>query len=406
MRLMTVRLAIFGLWLAGMIVPAAATAPCGGDFDAWLEGLKTEAAAQGVSQRTIQAAWRRHLRPERHRARPCAGRVPAKLRAIFRPHGAAAARQGPKLLKQYAPIFARIEQQFGVPGPVIIAIWGLETDFGANSGKFPTIRALATLAYDCRRPDKFRPEVIAALQIVDRGDMTPADMHGAWAGEIGQTQFLPSSYLKYAVDFDGSGHRDLIRNVPDVLASTANYLKGYGWQRGQPWGEGTANFDVLLQWNASKVYTKTVAAFRRTARRHPVASGARGEGCGPRCLLSISSGGFAVADPALEKHREPGAGAVVINFAIREMLCARLGARHCHAHVPARGPAVHHRVRHVGMELQRVAAAGAERLHLEHVAFGQQLGAARLLEAFAVPLIDLLRPVADQRETGRVGRIG
>ena len=84
---------------------------------------------------------------------------------------------------------------------------------------------------------------------------------GAWAGELGQTQFMPSSYLKYAVDFDGSGHRDLIRNVPDVLASTANYLKGYGWQRGQPWGEGTANFDVLLQWNASKVYTKTVAYF-------------------------------------------------------------------------------------------------------------------------------------------------
>ena len=91
--------------------------------------------------------------------------------------------------------------------------------------------------------------------------MAPADMHGAWAGEIGQTQFLPSSYLKFAVDFDGGGRRDLIHSVPDVLASTANYLKGYGWQRGQPWGEGTPNFDVLLQWNASKVYTKTVAYF-------------------------------------------------------------------------------------------------------------------------------------------------
>jgi len=84
---------------------------------------------------------------------------------------------------------------------------------------------------------------------------------GAWAGEIGQTQFLPSSYLKYAVDYDGNGRRDLIHSVPDVLASTANYLKGYGWQRGQPWDEGTANFQVLLQWNASQVYTKTVAYF-------------------------------------------------------------------------------------------------------------------------------------------------
>ena len=171
------------------------------------------------------------------------------------------ARARQKLLQQYGALLSRIEQQFGVPGAVIVAIWGLETDFGADNGHFPTIRSLATLAYDCRRPDKFRGELIAALRIVDRGDMTPADMRGAWAGEIGQTQFLPSSYLKYAVDYDGNGRRDLIHSVPDVLASTANYLKGYGWQRGQPWGEGTANFQVLLQWNASQVYTKTVAYF-------------------------------------------------------------------------------------------------------------------------------------------------
>ena len=141
--------------------------------------------------------------------------------------------KGAKLLKQYAPVFARIEQQYGVPGPVIVAIWGLETDFGANTGKFPTIRALATLAYDCRRPDKFRPEVIAALQIVDRGDMSAADMRGAWAGEIGQTQFLPSSYLKYAVDYDGNGRRDLIHSVPDVLASTGELSQGL-WLAARP----------------------------------------------------------------------------------------------------------------------------------------------------------------------------
>src|SRR6201988_229502 len=112
-----------------------------------------------------------------------------------------------------------------------------------------------------RRPNKFRDELIAALQIVDRGDMSPADMRGAWAGEIGQTQFMPSSYLKFAVDFDGNGRRDLIRSVPDVLASTANYLKGYGWQRGQPWTEGTANFAVLKEWNKAPVYQKTIALF-------------------------------------------------------------------------------------------------------------------------------------------------
>jgi lytic murein transglycosylase len=264
MRPMTVRLACAALWLVAAVAPAMtqSTTPCGGDFGAWLEGVKKEAAAQSISDRTIQAALagvtydptiiaRDHAQGVFHQSfEQFSGRmVPPRLA------------RGQKLLKQYALVFARIEQQYGVPGPVIVAIWGLETDFGANSGKFPTIRSLATLAYDCRRPDKFRGEVLAALRIVERGDMSPTDMRGAWAGEIGQTQFLPSSYLKYAVDYDGNGRRDLIHSVPDVLASTANYLKGYGWARGQPWGEGTANFQVLLQWNASQVYTKTVAYF-------------------------------------------------------------------------------------------------------------------------------------------------
>jgi lytic murein transglycosylase len=262
MRSIAARLACVVVWLGCVAAPAFAAAPCGGDFGAWLEGVKQEAAAQSVSQRTIQAALggltfdpaiiaRDHAQGVfRQSFEEFSGRmVPPRLN------------RGAHLLQQYGAVFSRIEQQFGVPGAVIVAIWGLETDFGANSGKFPTIRALASLAYDCRRPDKFRGELLAALRIVERGDMSPAEMHGAWAGEIGQTQFLPSSYLKYAVDYDGSGHRDLIHSVPDVLASTANYLKGYGWQSGQPWGEGTANFEVLLQWNASKVYTKTVAYF-------------------------------------------------------------------------------------------------------------------------------------------------
>ena len=126
--------------------------------------------------------------------------------------------------------------------PVIVAIWGLETDFGTGSGKRPAIPALATLAHDCRRSGMFQGELLAALRIIDRGDMSAAEMRGAWAGELGQTQFLPSSYLKFAVDFDGNGRRDLIRSVPDVLASTANYLKGYGWQRGAAVDRGHAQF--------------------------------------------------------------------------------------------------------------------------------------------------------------------
>ena len=243
------------LALPAFAAPADA-APCGGDFGSWLQGVKQEAAGKGISQATIQSAL---------------GGVSYDPGIIARDHAQGVFRQsfdqfagrmvpprmarGRRMMQQYASPLSRIEQQYGVPGAVLVAIWGLETDFGADSGHFSTIRSLATLAFDCRRPDKFRGELIAALQIVDRGDMSPADMRGAWAGEIGQTQFLPSSYLKYAVG------RDLIHNPTNALASTANYLKGYGWQRGQPWGEGTANFKVLLQWNASQVYTKTVAYF-------------------------------------------------------------------------------------------------------------------------------------------------
>jgi lytic murein transglycosylase len=251
-----------GLMVSPVVSPASAAAPCGGDFGSWLQGFKQEAAAQGISGSTIDSSLaglsfdptiiaRDHAQGVfRQSFEQFSGRmVPPRLA------------RGRRQLQQNKALFDRIEQQYGVPGPVLVAIWGLETDFGADNGNFPTIRALATLAYDCRRADKFRGELLAALRIVNRGDMAASQMHGAWAGEIGQTQFLPSSYLKYAVDFDGKGHRDLIHSVPDVLASTANYLKGYGWQRGQPWGEGTPNFQVLLQWNSSEVYTKTVAYF-------------------------------------------------------------------------------------------------------------------------------------------------
>jgi len=143
--------------------------------------------------------------------------------------------KGAQLLKQHASIFSRIEKQFGVPGPVIVAFWGLETDFGANLGKSPTLNSLATLAYDCRRPERFRGELLSALRIIQRGDLTPAEMIGPWAGEMGQTQFLASHYFNYGVDYDGDGKVNLIRSVPDVLASTANLLKAEGWKAGQPW---------------------------------------------------------------------------------------------------------------------------------------------------------------------------
>jgi lytic murein transglycosylase len=275
MRFFGLRLTCLASWLTALVflysatalaqTPTAAptqTAPCGGDFGAWLQTFKTEAAAQGISQPTLQASLTGVTPDPAIIARDHAQGVFKQSFEQFsgRMVPPRMARAKNKIL-QYGSLISRIETQFGVPGEVVVAIWGLETDFGSGNGNFPTIRSLVTLANDCRRPDKFRGELLAALKIIDRGDMAPAEMRGAWAGEIGQTQFLPSSYLKYAVDFDNNGRRDLIHSVPDVLASTANYLKGYGWQTGKPWDEGTPNFQVLLQWNASQVYTKTVAYF-------------------------------------------------------------------------------------------------------------------------------------------------
>jgi len=144
--------------------------------------------------------------------------------------------QGQAKIKTYAAAFARAEKEYGVPPAVIAAFWGLESDFGANMGNLPTLRSLVSLAYDCRRSQMFANETIAALKIIDRGDLTPTEMVGSWAGELGQTQFLPTHYFNYAVDYDGDGHRNLLRSPADVIGSTANYIAtGLKWRRGEPW---------------------------------------------------------------------------------------------------------------------------------------------------------------------------
>jgi lytic murein transglycosylase len=249
------------IWLA--CCDPSRAAPCGGDFDTWLSDFKREAASQGVSQRTITAALDGVAADPAVLSRDRSQHVFSQTFEQFsgRMISPDRMRKGPALLAQHAATFARIERQFGVPGPVLTAIWGLETDYGVNQGRFSIVRSVATLAQDCRRPDKFRAELLDVLRIIDRGDMTPGELRGDWAGEIGQTQFLPSSYLQFAVDFDGNGKRDLIHSVPDALASTANYLKSKGWRRGEPWNEGSANFNVLLEWNKARVYAKTIALF-------------------------------------------------------------------------------------------------------------------------------------------------
>jgi lytic murein transglycosylase len=263
MRPTSARLAALFVWLAASVPALGATCQDPDGFPAWLEAFKQEAAGQGITQRTISSALAGVAFDPGIVAKDHAQGVFRQSFEQFSGRMISAYRmqKGSSLLKRLSATFDRIEQQFGVPGPVLVAIWGLETDFGADSGKLPTLRSLATLAYDCRRAEMFHAELLDALRIIDRGDMTAAEMRGAWAGEIGQTQFMPSSYMKFAVDFDGDGRRDLIRSAPDVLASTANYLKGYGWRRGEPWGDGSGNFQVLLQWNKSMVYSRTVAAF-------------------------------------------------------------------------------------------------------------------------------------------------
>jgi lytic murein transglycosylase len=254
---------------AAALAPAGAVqaASCGNDgsgFATWVEEFKPDAVAAGISPGTVEAALgnvsysRATIRLDRNQKvfkqsfEQFAGRmIPPRVG------------RAKSMLQKHADLFARIERQFGVPKEVVVAIWGLETDFGAVRGDASVLSAVATLAYDCRRSDFFRGQLIDALRVIERGDLTPAQMVGGLHGELGQTQFLPSSYVAFAVDFDGDGRADLIRSTADVLASTANYLRGYGWRSGQPWGEGTANFQVIKSWNKSQVYSQTVAEFAR-----------------------------------------------------------------------------------------------------------------------------------------------
>ena len=233
-------------------------------FREWLAGFRQVAARDGISEATFEAALggvgydasvgahdRGVVMIGHNFERFAASHItPAQLS------------RGRAMLARHAGTLATIEQRFGVPGPVLVAIWGLETGYGSDNGSYPTFAALATLAWDCRRADRFRAELIDALMLVERGVWpNPRSLRGAWAGEIGQTQFMPSAILKYATTPDGSGTPDVIHDSADALASTAAFLEGHGWQRGQGWNEGEPNFDAILHWNASPVYAKTIALF-------------------------------------------------------------------------------------------------------------------------------------------------
>jgi lytic murein transglycosylase len=264
--------AVLSLVFCAPALGATCNAP--GGFDAFIAEFKKDAAAKGVSQKGLSALAGLTLDPSvlaadkrqgvfKQTFEEFSGRMISRDRMT----------KGMRHVQALAPVLKKVEAEFGVPGAVVVAIWGLETDFGVNLGKKEVIRSVATLAFDCRRTEMFQAQLMDALRIVDRGDLRPAEMLGDWAGDFGQTQFLPSSYFKYAVDFDGDGRRDLVHSVADVLASTANYLKGYGWQRGQRWNEGDPNFEAIRGWNKAMVYAKTIAAFAERLE----AGGARAE---------------------------------------------------------------------------------------------------------------------------------
>jgi lytic murein transglycosylase len=234
-------------------------------FNDWLKSFREVAVLDGVSRGVVDAAlggvaYDPSVKAHDYGAAAFGHNFAGFAASHITPGGIA---RGRAMLRTYAEPLAKIEQRFGVPGPVLVAIWGLETSFGGDNGSFPTFRALATLAWDCRRPERFRAELIDALMMIQRGVVRqqPEQLHGAWAGEIGQTQLMPSAVLMFATTPDGDGAVDLIHNSADALASTAKFLQAHGWQRGAGWEEGEPNFAAILQWNSALIYAKTVALF-------------------------------------------------------------------------------------------------------------------------------------------------
>ena len=219
--------------------PTPTTSP--GDqvpFEQWLAGVIEEARTRGYDDTLIDATIR-HIEPlppvvasDRNQAeltltldRYLASRLTPLM-----------VRRGRDMARTHRALLERLERAYGVPRQYLLSIWGLETRYGRATGRTPVFQALATLAWEPRRSAFFRAQLFDALTMVARGDIDAQTMTGSWAGAMGQTQFMPSSYLQYAVDFDGDGRRDIWRSTPDALASIANYLRGYGWEPGGTWG--------------------------------------------------------------------------------------------------------------------------------------------------------------------------
>ena len=218
--------------------PAQPQAPaCGGDLSAFLAGVKTEAMANGVPAAAVDKALAGAQIDEKVLSRDRAQGVFRQTFLEFSQRTVSQARLdiGRKKLQQYADTFKRARDEFGVPSGIIAAFWAMETDFGAVQGDFNTRNALVTLSHDCRRPELFRPQLIALTEMVQHGDLDPATNTGAWAGEIGQVQMLPKDIIAFGVDGDGDGHVNVKGSAPDAILTAAKFIQHLGFKKGEPW---------------------------------------------------------------------------------------------------------------------------------------------------------------------------
>jgi membrane-bound lytic murein transglycosylase B len=237
-----------GALLIGMLAASGGQASAQSEpFDVWLAQFRQQAAAEGISAAALDRALD-GVEPipeviERDRRQP-EGRLTFRdyNRRVLSPTRIA---RGRELMEQHREVLDRIAADYGVQPRFIVALWGIESNYGSFTGEFPVIGALATLAYEGRRAAFFRNELLQALRIVDQGDVAPAQMTGSWAGAMGQSQFMPSSYLARAVDYDGDGRRDIWTTPPDVFASIANYLAKAGWSDRHTWGRPVQIADQL-----------------------------------------------------------------------------------------------------------------------------------------------------------------
>lgn len=215
----------------------AQSVPCGGSFSSFLNGVRAEALAAGYAKRATDAVLNSAQIDPKVLSRDRAQGVFKQTFLEFSQRSISSYRMshGAKNMERYASVFDRARREYGVPAEVITAFWALETDYGAVQGDFNTVNALATLSHDCRRPHLFRPQLLAAIEMVENGDLDPATTTGAWAGEIGQVQMLPDDIVTKGVDGDGDGHVRLKSSAPDAILTAANLIKSLGWHADEPW---------------------------------------------------------------------------------------------------------------------------------------------------------------------------